>query len=117
MKQESYDNMMKLTCRSFNPDETLQVLKGTNLWVFFSWGVSKLLRIPKKNYGYVGLLMKVNGCHHKGYVLITLNFLDLYDVHLLNNQYKVKESITDIYFDELFNVIDGKIERIPEYNR
>ena len=110
MKQETYNELKKLTCRNFNPEETIQVLKGTNLWGFFSWGVSKMVR-----FDTVGLLLKVNGHFHKGWVFITLNFLDLYDVHLLNNQYKVIETITNIYFDELFDTIDQKIERLPEY--
>ena len=111
MKQETINELKKLTCRYLDQNETISVLKS-ELLMFLSWGVSKGVRFQD-----TGLLLKVNGHHHKGWVFITLNGSDLYNVHLLNNRYRVLQTITDIYFTELCDTIDENIERIPEYNR
>lgn len=95
--------------REFNLNETLQVLRH-NQPIYFSWGVSSLTNFDNK-----GLLMKVNGHHHKGYVFITLSFLDLYNVHIISTHGNIKHSIEGVYFDELVERIDNKIERIADY--
>jgi len=44
--------------------------------------------------------------------MITLNFMDWYEVHLLDNDYNVIERIGgDICFEDLVEVIDRRIER------
>ena len=96
--------------REFNVVETLTLLKRTNMNVWFSWGVSNLINIQDK-----GLLMKVRGNHHKGYVFVTLGYEDLYQVHIISTQGNIKESIEGIFFDNLQEVIDRKIERVSEY--
>lgn len=102
--------------RGFDPHETIRLLKATNFPGFLSWGVNKATVIGNEDGGN-GLLFLVNGHHHKGWVLITLNFLDYYEVRLIDNEGVVKDTETDIFCDNLFDVIDEKIERIPEYNR
>lgn len=98
--------------REFIVSDTVQLLKQTNLFGFFSWGVSKLMNVQGK-----GLLMKVNGHHHKGYVLVTLDWMDTYEVHIISTHGNIKDTYTDIYFDELFEVIDNRIEKIPDYKK
>lgn len=95
--------------REFNPRETLDLLKRYG-FKFWSWGASNFVNLKDK-----GLLFKVNGHHHKGYVLITLNHWDTYVVTLLSTQGNQKYREENIYFDQLFEIIDNKIERIPEY--
>lgn len=94
---------------SFNLKETYKQLT-VNKNTFFSWGVSKILNL----FGE-GMILKVNGNHHKGYVMITLNGMDLYDVYILNNKFDVIETYNSIYCDILSEVIDNRIERIPSY--
>ncbi|WP_418513693.1 hypothetical protein [Corallibacter sp.] len=97
--------------REFNPQETMQWLTA-NRTVYFSWGTSKLINLNNK-----GLLLKVNGHHHKGYVLITLAWNDTYTVRFFNNQYnQVKNTLTEIYCDLLQDSIDEVIEKIDDYN-
>ncbi len=98
-----------LTQREFNPAETLQVITH-NKTVYWSWGVEKVV-----NYFNKGLILIVNGHHHKGVLLITLAWNDTYSFHLINDNGTIKESITDVYFDELQQRIDNKIEYINEY--
>lgn len=97
--------------REFNPTETMRILLS-NTMTFFSWGVSK-----RYNFDDKGLLLKVSGNHHKGWVLITLSYMDLYNVFLISNKGEIIESIEGLYFDQLTESIDRRIERIPEYKR
>lgn len=100
----------KLAKRSFEPIETMKVLKH-NISIYWSWGVSRTVNLLNK-----GLLLSVNGNLHKGFVLITLDWDDTYTVTFLNKQYnEVKEQKTMVYFDVLVEIIDSEIERIPEY--
>lgn len=97
--------------REFYPKETLSVLTH-NKPIYWSWGVSKLMNVNNK-----GLLMKVKGHHHKGYVFITLGWEDLYKVHFISTHGNIKDSKEGIFFDMLVEVIDDRIERIKEYQR
>lgn len=103
------EKLKELTQRDFNVQETYQLLKASGS-IMWSWGVSKLV-----NYEDEGLLLKVNGHHHKGWVFIVLAWNDTYTIHYLNNRYKVLETQTDIYFDVLVSTIDDRIERIYDY--
>ena len=94
---------------SFNPAETMQWLT-IDKNIFWSWGVSKTINLANK-----GLLLRVNGHHHNGYVLITLSFNDTYSVHLIKTNGKLISTTEDIYCDQLQDFIDEKIERIAEY--
>lgn len=98
-----------LVQREFNPAETLQVITH-NKTVYWSWGVEK-----KVNYFDKGLILIVNGHHHKGVMIITLAWNDTYSFHLINDNGTIKESVHDVYFDELQERIDDKIERIEDY--
>lgn len=104
--------LMKLGQRDFNPMETLQLISQYNKMIWFSWGVPTS---SVKILGTKGLLFRVSGHHYKGLVLITLSFLDLYDVHLINDKDEVTEKIEGLFFDQLQEVLDNRIERIPDY--
>ena len=95
--------------REFNLNETISVLTH-NPSIFWSWGVSK-----RQNLNDKGLLLDVNGHHHKGSVLITLSWNDTYSVYIINNRGKILDEYKEVYFDVLTEVIDNRIERIKEY--
>lgn len=97
--------------REFDPKQTLEVLTY-NRMIYWSWGVSKLLNMFNK-----GLCLKVSGHHHKGWVVITLSFMDTYSVYIVSNKGEVLDEYLDVYFDELTEVIDNRIEKIPDYVR
>lgn len=61
------------------------------------------------------LTFRVGARRHKGYVKITLNGSDLYDIKLISTHGNVKDEFKDIYFDQMVEVIDDRIEKIPEY--
>jgi hypothetical protein len=95
--------------REFDTRDTLSLLNRYG-YRFWSWGANKFTNLANK-----GLLFKVQGHHHKGYVLITLNGGDLYDVRLITTTGKIKDTMTDLYFDQLFDAIDEKVEKLPNY--
>lgn len=117
----------------FNVNETLSLLHyGKNLNIVMSWGVSYFVAINEKKYlkfstpfripqlqekdAYQkGLALKVSAYRHKGYVLITLNGHDYYDVDLISTRGNIKKQFTDLCFDELVETIDKEIEYVDTY--
>ena len=92
--------------------------------VFWSWGASAFKSLPTdRTIGDINtergaLIFYTRGHHHKGHVLIVLTFMDTYTVyigHQRKNNFKVKSKFTDVYFDELSDVLDTAIEKIPAY--
>jgi len=57
------------------------------------------------------LHFKVNGLKHKGYIKITLNGMDLYDIQFFKkkNAAVISEKL-GIFFDDLVDVIDIEVE-------
>jgi hypothetical protein len=92
-----------------NPSETFQQLRP-NTDRYWSWGVSTRINFMDK-----ALILKVNGHLFKGYVVIALDYSDTYNVHLVTTHGNISKSIENVYCDELAEVIDNNIERIPEY--
>ena len=111
MTQEVMKKCFEFGEREFNPKETLDLLK-MNGFRFMSWGPSGFRNLNDKV-----LVFKVNGHHHKGYVCINLGWNDTYTVRLVSTHGNVKFEMSEVYFDMLFDVLDERIERIPEYVR
>ena len=95
--------------REFDVKETLAWLKVNQVWLW-SWGARNFTQYENK-----ALFFTVSGHHHKGIVLITLAWDDTYTVRLLSNRWNVKEVITNVFCDELADIIDEKVERIGIY--
>ena len=96
--------------RDFNPNETMIQLLHFGNGRILSWGITQRINVQNK-----GLVLKVSGHHHKGYVLIVLGWDDVYKFHLVSTRGVIKQSVENVYFDELFDKIDKKIEFISEY--
>lgn len=96
--------------REFNINETLDLIQRTNQSVYWSWGVDNILHFPDR-----GLLIRTNGHHHQGNVLIVLAWNDTYTYHLLNNDWTIKKTVKEVYFDELQSRIDKDVEYINGY--
>ena len=109
MTRDFVKTLDTLVERDFIVSETMQLLKF-ELFKYLSWGVQSAINFKDK-----GLLLNVNGRHYKSYVFIILAYNDTYTVHLVNNRGRVTETFNEVYFDELANVIDKRIEYISEY--
>lgn len=83
--------------------------------IVMSWGLESCVPIMECEEGEGGLSIRVNGFKHTGEVRIMLNWLDLFDVYLLNQDGTIKEKISDIYVDSLVSVLDHAIEKVDNY--
>ena len=102
------------SCRNINIDELLALLQS-DINIFWSWG-SHAYRVDDTKNPKMFRMM-VQGHHHKGHVYIFVNGIDLFDVYLTTSKGKIvdKTEGEGLYFDDLVNWIDKKVERIPEY--
>ena len=110
MTSENYQKIVALLKDNLNPQETMNQLKAGGLIKIMSWGATAFTNISKK-----GLLFKVNGFKHKGYVLITLDWSDTYTVYLLDCHCDIKETLEMVYCDELTDRIDRHVEKGENY--
>ena len=93
--------------------------------VVWSWGQSALQAMSGEQAQALGiedsigaLKFKVNGNHHKGHVIVSLNGSDTYDVYIgtvRKNKLTIKAHEEDLFFDEFGEYIDQQVEYIPEY--
>ena len=89
----------------------LSILK-TNLSIVFSWGFNNPVALDN------GLRFIVNGFKHKGKVAVKYNEgLDLFYVEILTFQNEVIETIEGVYFDQLIEVIDNRVELVENYEQ
>jgi len=79
--------------------------------ILMSWGFQSP-RITNN-----GLSFHVNGFKHKGRIIIKYNDgQDLFDIYLLDGNDKTVETINMVYFDQLVEVIDERVEKTDDYN-
>ncbi|CAH8295861.1 hypothetical protein EV196_1131 [Mariniflexile fucanivorans] len=97
--------------RPFDQNETLLWLNRNKI-ITMSWGFNSPTSLDEH-----GLMFKVNGHHHKGWVLVTLAGNDTYTLRFLSAQFKeTKAKITEVYCDVLQETVDNAIERIESYS-
>lgn len=109
---KNFENIQDLLQREFDVNETIALLMNYNTQIFMSWGVERMISISSK-----GLLMLVNGHHHKGWVLVVLAWNDTYSYYLLEANKTIKTEHHGVYFDMLQDMIDKDIEFIDDYKQ
>ena len=94
----------------------LQQIQYPNRVVFFTWGAKGFTAGQSNDDRKEPCLMfKVNGMKFKGYVHIFYNWADYYRVEFVSTHKNLKKVVDVVYFDNLQEVIDDYVERIPEY--
>jgi hypothetical protein len=88
----------------------LKAMGQVEMW---SWGARDFCVTPESKEFAGGLIFKTNGFKHKGWVSIKLRN-DLYHIFLTNNKGEVVKSFTEVYFDEMVNMIDEAVEYTGE---
>lgn len=82
--------------------------------VIWSWGFHNPKALPNDE----GLIFRVNGFKHQGFVKVIYNEgKDLFVVILLDNEHNELQLINDVYFDCLVDVIDEAVERTTDYEQ
>lgn len=88
-------------------------LLKSNLPVMLSWGIepNSIKTVT------LGTTFHVQGFKHKGNVTVTLDEgNDLYEVTLVaDDTSKPQQKLTDIYVDQLVDILDREIERVDNY--
>lgn len=85
----------------------------SNRIVMWSWGFNQPQALPNNE----GLIFKVNGFKHNGFVKVVYHEgKDLFVVILQDNQSNELHRIEDVYFDQLVDVIDETVERTQDYS-
>lgn len=87
-----------------------QVMTMTPVPVRWSWGADGWT-----DWDHKALRFRVRGHHHNGYIYIVLNGSDLYDIYLVSLKGNVKKEFTDIFGEDMPELIDNAIERIAAY--
>lgn len=107
--------------RGLNPKEMVQILRSNNI-ITMSWGTETLIAFGRPSFYNNqtdiadGFGFKVNGRLHKGWVLITVNGSDLFDIYLTKPQLKygstsgMKPTVSDVYLEDLMDTLDNLIE-------
>ncbi len=86
-----------------------QLLATTPMNVLCSWGaLHGFFATEYKNMAT--LMFKVNGRLFQGYVLISYNEMDYYEIYLKNSG-GIRLAHDEVYFDQLGDIIDETIER------
>lgn len=89
----------------------MSILKS-QIFVLLSWGFHRPVRLEN------GLRFQVQGFIHKGTVeVVYVEGLDLFEVRTLYTDGSIKQKEEDVYLDCLVNVIDGMVERCPDYQK
>ncbi len=82
----------------------------TNVFVVWSWGFNCPVAVEN------GLMFNVQGYKHTGKVEILYNEgKDLFEVKIINRDGTIRESIEDVYFDQLIDIIDNRVELTEDY--
>jgi len=96
-------------CRHMDAKTTMSQLYAGGRDKVWSWGANSFT-----NYGD-GLRFTVQGNHFNGHIYIVLNGADLYDIYYCSNRGTIKMIDSDIFCEDLTDVIDRKVEYIPKY--
>lgn len=91
--------------------EYIMILLKSRYQVMWSWGSCKF--IPLTN----GLMCHVQGYLLNGWVKVLYNeATDAFDVFFQSNQQKVKETVNEVYLDNLVDAIDYHVENNGSFN-
>jgi hypothetical protein len=84
----------------------------TNMPVIMSWGYNSPVALEN------GLRFSVNGFKHKGNVAVIYDEgLDLFNIEILTFKNEVIDTINGVYFDQLIEVIDNRVELVENYDQ
>ena len=92
----------------------MKQIKYPTLQIYWSWGAHNFQYAETEN-GNPVLRFKVNGMKFKGYVQVIYNYGDYYEVEFVSTHGNLKHRVDECYFDNIQEIIDNYVEKIPEY--
>lgn len=99
-----------------------QIMWSIDRPTYWSWGCD--LKLIHEYQGMATLVLRVSGCLFKGYVYISLNEAsDTYEIRTTSatkgrrpNEEQLQLVKEDVYGEDLGRILDGIIERNPEWS-
>lgn len=100
--------------RPFTPQVTMEQIVGCSDPIkFLSWGIDKRISVLKdEDDDCVGMIMKLNHENYDDMIMITLSWDDTYRVRFVNQNFDIVHDVEGLFFDQLFEVINNKLERM-----
>lgn len=84
----------------------LQQIKFADRWFLPAVGAKNFLALPESKMFQGGVRFNVNGLQHKGFVEISLRWVDDYTVSFIGKNGEEKRTVEGVYCDMLVDVLD-----------
>lgn len=116
MKNEKFEALKNLCCRTLNPNETMsQIIIGNEI-DFLKWNVAHEIGVMNNDDGeIVGLLLKLDHKNYDDSIFITLSFLDYYAIHFVDADLNLLHSIELVDCFSIFSVIDNELNSMTKF--
>ena len=88
-------------------------IKAFDVTALMAYGAKDFVALTQDSNRRGGLMFKVNGLRHKGWVEINLTWADLYQVktsRIRKGERIYRDERDEVYFDELVTVLDAYVE-------
>jgi hypothetical protein len=117
-KTELHSIAKKFGDRNFNPRDVMKIMQMSPA-LPITWGFKSAVALTERDSRECfGFAFRVSGNLHKGWVLITLNFMDYYDVTLTpitlkkgyNTQKNISKTKENVFVGDLIKTIDSIVE-------
>ena len=116
---EIYNLINRDGARPIYPDDIEQLCRKFYV-IIWSWGMCRRQYVSNKDGECMGFTFKVNGRLHKGWVIVTLNGCDLFDIYLTKPVLKFGSLNTatptksNVYIEDFIYTLDCLIETPQE---
>ena len=84
----------------------MEQIKYTDRFALMAWGATNFTAIEESKEFQGGLMFKVNGLTHQGYVKVCLRWVDDYTIYFIAKNSEVVKTFEGAYCDMLVQVID-----------
>lgn len=71
-----------------------------------AWGATQFTALEESKEYQGGVIFRVNGLTHQGFVRVELKWIDVYVVSFLSLDNELVKEVEDVYCDQLVQVID-----------
>ena len=113
MKEQT---ILSLCERTFDPKSTMFQLIHFGKEKYDTWNVHKCIQcVTNKDNEVVGMTLKLDHENYKDFIFITLSWDDTYRVRFFDQRGEEVEDISMLYFDQLFEVIDRRLNEFVRF--
>ena len=123
----SNKQLIDFCCRDFQPDVLMEQIHEGHKEEVRKWNIQQQVFVLGdeetkelcEQFNTIfgkGVLITIDSLTFKGFVFVSLSFLDLYDVRMIDQEGELLFTQTELYHDQLFGVINNFIKKHqPQY--